>query len=234
MPPIEAAVPGSGPYGAAGSGTAVPGGRTPRCCGQGYIACSGGVSAAQWAPSDTPHPSALHPPVRGCRLQAKQSAEEPFLQLCPQGWRQHSAMLTVERLWAPSASWHCQLAWHCPSEPSTVAQGCSSVLWCSPAPHCITTVPPSASPSPYLLCSAAHSSRHNRHAPCGSAPPAASPGVCRAGTAPASGRGHRDARAPHPPMSPPALTCRCSTWQPRDGCWLGARRAPPRTPGACG
>lgn len=43
-------------------------------------------------------------------MQAKQSAEEAFLQLCPQGWWQHSAMLTAERLRAPGASWHCHPA----------------------------------------------------------------------------------------------------------------------------
>lgn len=42
VPPVEAAVPGSGPRGAAGSGSTVPGSRTPRCCGQGYITCSRG------------------------------------------------------------------------------------------------------------------------------------------------------------------------------------------------
>lgn len=60
-------------------------------------------------------------PFRGFWEQLRQSPEEAFLQLCPHGRAQHSAMLNSERFCSLGTSWHCQVEKQGPVNSSPVS-----------------------------------------------------------------------------------------------------------------
>lgn len=147
-----------------------------------------GVSAAQWAPNDNPHPPC--PALTGEGLAAAGEAQSrgaipPAVPPGPAAALSHAhggEVVGTQRVLAlPAGVALSQRALRC-----RTGMQLSTVVLPSPTLHHHSVIAP---PSPYLLCSGARSSQHSRHAPCGSAPPAASPGVCRVGTASASGTG---------------------------------------------